>query len=122
MKLIYNAYYELPHGTASDLSTSLSWYDLKRKQREKGLRKEQLQIFTAPRPMVEIYDLAKDPHELDNVADRQEYLEEGKKLGAELLKWQKETKDHPWWKRRRPDQNDRITGFPLFPRQGFYVE
>lgn len=122
MKLIYNAYYELPHGTASDLSTSLSWYDLKREQREKGLRKEQLQIFTAPRPMVEIYDLAKDPHELDNVADRQEYLEEGKKLGAELLKWQKETKDHPWWKRRRPDQNDRITGFPLFPRQGFYVE
>lgn len=29
-KLIYNAYYELPHGTATDLSTSPSWYELKK--------------------------------------------------------------------------------------------
>ena len=72
--------------------------------------------------MVEIYDLEKDPDELVNVADRLEYLEEGQRLGVKLVEWQKVTKDHPWWKRRRPDQNDRITGFPLFPRQDFYVE
>lgn len=121
-KLIFNAYYELPHGTASDLSTSLSWYELKREQREGSLSQNQRQIFTAPRPMVEIYDLEKDPDELVNVADRLEYLEEGQRLGVKLVEWQKVTKDHPWWKRRRPDQNDRITGFPLFPRQDFYVE
>ena len=121
-KLIFNAYYELPHGTASDLSTSLSWYELKREQREGSLSQNQRQIFTAPRPMVEIYDLEKDPDELVNVADRLEYLEEGQRLGVKLVEWQKVTKDHPWWKRRRPDQNDRITGFPLFLRQDFYVE
>lgn len=121
-KLIFNAYYELPHGTASDLSTSLSWYELKCEQREGSLSQNQRQIFTAPRPMVEIYDLEKDPDELVNVADRLEYLEEGQRLGVKLVEWQKVTKDHPWWKRRRPDQNDRITGFPLFPRQDFYVE
>ena len=117
MKLIYNAYYELPHGTAMDLSSSLSWYELKREQREGRLQQQQMQIFTAPRAMVEIYDLEKDPDELDNVADIQSYVEKGKKLAQMLTEWQKETKDHPWWKRRRPDQSDRVTGFPLFPKR-----
>ena len=72
------------------------------------------QIFQCPRAMVEIYDLEKDPYELNNVADLPEYREIGEKLAAKLVKWQKDTQDHPWWKRRRSDQNDRITGFPLF--------
>lgn len=118
MKLIYNAYYNLPHGTAMDLSSSLSWYELKKAQREGVLRPDQSQIFVSPRAMVEIYDLAKDPDELDNVADISSYVVAGKKLANLLIDWQKDTKDHPWWKRRRPDQNDRITGFPLFPERG----
>lgn len=113
-KLIYNAYYHLPHGTATDLSTSLSWYELKKKQKKGELKKEQIQIFESPRPMVEIYDLEKDPYELNNVADIQAYYEEGRKLARLLTDWQTETKDHPWWRRRRADQNDRITGFPMF--------
>jgi arylsulfatase A-like enzyme len=122
-KLIYNAYYHLPHGTAMDLSSSLSWYELKKKQREEGLNPEQMQIFTAPRPMVEMYDLEKDPYELNNVADIRSYVEEGRKLARLFIEWQKETNDHPWWKRRRPDQNDRITGFPLFPgREEFWTD
>lgn len=122
MKLIFNAYYELPHGTSMDLSTSLSWYDLRDKLKKERLLKKQMQIFVSPRPMVEIYDLTKDPYELDNVADCKEYLAKGKQLKSELLKWQKDTNDHPWWRRRRPDMNDRITGFPLFPRQEFYMD
>jgi arylsulfatase A-like enzyme len=123
LKLIYNAYYEIPHGTAMDLSSSLSWYELKDKQRKGELKKEQMQIFESPRAMVEIYDLEKDPYELDNVADIQSYYKEGKKLAQLLTDWQDETNDHPWWKRRRPDQGDRITGFPLFrKRQEFWVE
>lgn len=122
-KLIYNAYYDIPHGTAMDLSSSLSWYELKKAQRNGSLKPDQSQIFIAPRPMVEIYDLKKDPDELDNVADIQSYVPEGKKLAKLLIDWQKNTKDHPWWKRRRPDQNDRITGFPMFPKRGeFWVD
>ncbi|MDR2037453.1 MAG: sulfatase [Bacteroidales bacterium] len=116
-KLIYNAYYELPHGTAIDLSTSPTWYALKKVQKEDMLTKEQRNIFICPRPMIEIYDLQKDKYELNNVADEQPYLAEGKKLVSMLLKWQKDTGDHPYWKRRRPDQNDRITGFPFYPRR-----
>lgn len=114
-KLIYNAYYDIPHGTAMDLSTSLSWYELKQKDRIGLLKKEQNQIFSAPRAMVEIYDLEKDPHELNNVADLEQYKKDGGVLSKLLHEWQLDTKDHPWWKRRRPDQSDRITGFPLFP-------
>lgn len=113
-KLIYNAYYELPHGTAADLSSSLSWYELKQQQRQGRLTKEQMQIFTTPRAMVELYNLESDPFELDNIADIQEHITEGRKLAKLLTKWQKETDDHPSWKRRRGDENDRITGFNLF--------
>lgn len=113
-KLVYNAYYSIPHGTPIDLSTSLSWYELKARQREGALKPEQSQIFADPRAMAEIYDLEKDPFELNNVADRKEYLEIGKGMAREMEKWQKQTHDHPWWKNRRGDQSDRITGFPLF--------
>ena len=120
-KLIYNAYYEIPHGTPIDLSTSPSWYSLKKQQRKGLLNKEQNQIFISPRPMVEIYDLENDPHELNNIADIQFYYNEGLKLAKLLIDWQKETEDHNWWRRRRPDQSDRITGFPMFSiRQDFW--
>lgn len=123
LKLIYNAYYQEPHGTSMDLSRSPSWYELKQKQRKGALLPEQKQIFISPRAMVEIYDLEHDPDELDNVADMQPYLAEGGKLANLLVKWQRETKDHSWWERRRPDLSDRITGFPLFSRrEGFWVE
>lgn len=121
-KLIYNAYYEWPHGTAADISTSLSWYALKRRQRERGLRKEQMQIFTAPRAMMEVYDLENDPYELENIADRQEAVLETKELARLLIVWQKETNDHAWWKRRRPDSNDRITGYPLFKKVPEFID
>ena len=54
IKLIYNAYYDIPHGTAMDLSSSLSWFELKQNQRNGTLKPEQSQIFVAPRAMVEI--------------------------------------------------------------------
>ena len=122
-KFIYNAYYELPHGTTMDLGSSLSWYDLKIAQKEGTLSKEQALLFTSPRPMIEIYDLEKDPEEFTNVADVKEYRDVGKKLAKLLVNWQKETKDHPWWMRRRCDQNDRVTGFPLYEtRPGLWAD
>ena len=116
-KVIYNAYYELPHGTAHDLSTSPSWYSLKRNLREGLLKPQQMQIFTAPRAMVEVYDLEKDPGEFVNVGDRPEYRADAEKLTRMIVDWQKKTGDHPYWKRRRPDQSDRITGLNFYPNQ-----
>ena len=41
----------------------------------------------------ELYDLAKDPHELDNLAGRMEYAATKRKLRAALDQWMKETRD-----------------------------
>jgi arylsulfatase A-like enzyme len=113
-KLIYNAYYELPHGTAADLSSSPSWYELKKWQKEGKLIGNQKQLFIAPRSMIELYDLENDPFELDNIADIPQHIPEGRKLARLLVQWQKDTDDHPFWKRKRADTNDRISGFRLF--------
>jgi arylsulfatase A-like enzyme len=45
------------------------------------------------RPAEELYDLSKDPGELNNVADRPEYAAAKKKMRAALDRWMKETKD-----------------------------
>lgn len=114
-KVIYNAYYELPHGTPHDLSTSPSWYSLRRNLREGLLEPQQMQIFTSPRAMIEVYDLENDPEELINVGDQPQYREEAEKLTRMMVEWQQKTGDHPYWKRRRPDQSDRITGLNYLP-------
>jgi len=45
------------------------------------------------RPAEELYDLKKDPAELDNVADRPEYAEAKKRLRAQLDAWMADTAD-----------------------------
>ena len=74
-KLILNAYTELPHGTAADLSNSLSWFSLLKTKDEGKLTDEQLLIFEVPRPAVELYDLINDPNEWKNLAKDNEYQE-----------------------------------------------
>lgn len=111
-KFILNSYIEWPHGTPSDLSTSPSWYELKKTQKKGELTTAQERLFECPRSAVEIYDLEKDPYELNNVADEPEYLEIGKELAGELAKWRVATGDHPSYKRRKSDGSDRVTGFP----------
>lgn len=92
-KLIYNAYYEFPHGTTADLKSSPSWHELKKQKDEGLLTKKQLQIFMAPRPVIELYDLQNDPCELNNIADIQEYTLKRSAMFNLLVQWQKETKD-----------------------------
>ena len=122
-KLIYNAYFDLPYGVTIDLGSSPSWYDLRVAKKAGTLTREQALLFETPRPMIEIYDLAEDPGETENLADVPEYREIGKVLAKKLVEWQRETRDHPWWTRRRVDQNDRVTGFPLYDsRPGLWVE
>ncbi len=60
-------------------------------------------LACAKRPAEELYDLAKDPWQLDNVAEKPEYAEAKQKLRAALDQWMKDTadpmldaKDDPW--------------------------
>jgi len=51
------------------------------------------ELCFAKRPAEELYDLAKDPGELDNVAAKPEYADARKKLRAELDRWMADTGD-----------------------------
>ena len=67
------------------------------------------------RPSEELYDLAKDPHQLTNVAGKPEYTAAQKKVRAELDRWMKETgdpratsDDDPWDKYPYFGSNEKI--------------
>jgi arylsulfatase A-like enzyme len=51
------------------------------------------QLGFAKRPAEELYDLTKDPHQVDNVANRPEYAVLKTELRAALDRWMKETQD-----------------------------
>jgi N-sulfoglucosamine sulfohydrolase len=60
-------------------------------------------LATAKRPEEELFDLRKDPQQLDNVAAKPEYAGTKRDLRAALLKWMRETHDpraassaNPW--------------------------
>jgi N-sulfoglucosamine sulfohydrolase len=92
-KLIRNLAHELPYPCAQDIFDSPSWQDiLKRAEPMLGQRSRKAYDY---RPKEELYDLAKDPDELKNVADDPAYADIRTELRSRLLKWQMATKD-PW--------------------------
>jgi hypothetical protein len=73
------------------------------------------QLGFAKRPAEELYDLAKDPHQVFNVAADPRYTSAKKKLRAALDRWMKETNDP-----RATSDSDPWDGYPYFgagPRQ-----
>jgi arylsulfatase A-like enzyme len=62
------------------------------------------------RPAEELFDLAKDPHQLENVAARPEHADAKAKLRADLDRWMKETGDP----RAESPQDDRWDRFPYY--------
>jgi N-sulfoglucosamine sulfohydrolase len=50
-------------------------------------------LATAKRPEEELYDLHKDPQQLDNVAAKPEYANTKGAMRSALLKWMDETRD-----------------------------
>ena len=113
-KLILNGYNTLP-ATVIDPSICPYWFDLVNAKRDNKLNATQSLFFEFPRPSVELYDLQKDPGELNNLAFKAEYLEVERKLMQKLRKWQKETNDIEPKDKEKPDGFDRITGMPLLP-------
>ncbi len=109
-KLISNAYIDLPHGTAADITNSPSWKSLYQLKIKDELTPTQKLLFQVPRPAFEFYDLINDPFELYNLIGSTEYQTEIEKLKKILMKWQADTNDFPPEERRRKDNTDRFTG------------
>jgi N-sulfoglucosamine sulfohydrolase len=67
------------------------------------------QLACGKRPAEELYDLTKDPYEMNNVADKAEYQKAKQELGAELDQWMRATGDP-----RAAGEDDRWDRFPYF--------
>ena len=105
-----DAYTELPLCTAADIGASPSFRALRARAKAGRLRPAQRRLFEAPRARLELYDLARDPWELDNVADDPRYAREVRRLAVVLQQWMEDSDDFPSTYRIRDDNTDRITG------------
>ncbi len=65
------------------------------------------QLAFGKRPAEELYDLAKDPYQMMNVAERPGYAEAKKKLRADLDRWMRDTDDP-----RARGEDDRWDRYP----------
>jgi N-sulfoglucosamine sulfohydrolase len=93
-KYTFNIAHQLPYPFASDLYRSPTWQSvLKSNQKIYGKRSIEAYIHRAKH---ELYDLEKDPHEINNLASDSKYEKILKELQAKVKAWQKQTKD-PWF-------------------------
>jgi N-sulfoglucosamine sulfohydrolase len=66
-------------------------------------------LATSRRPAEELYDLAKDPHQIVNVTGRAEYRTVQQRLRGDLERWMRDTKDP-----RSAGDDDRWDRFPYY--------
>ncbi len=92
-KYILNLASPLPFPFASDLYGSKTWQGVL--SRGDKLMGERNVAAYVERPREELYDLAKDPHELKNVAGDPAYAAVLKDLRGQVKEWQQRTRD-PW--------------------------
>lgn len=92
-KLIWNIAWRLEYPFASDLWDSSTWQSIYRTDKKYfGNKKVEDYLF---RPEFELYDLEKDPNELNNLASNKEFKIILKTMKNKLKDFQNKTKD-PW--------------------------
>ena len=111
-----DAYTGLPLCTAADIGASPSFLALRALAKAGRLSVAQRLLFQAPRPRIELYDLAADPWELDNVAGDPAYAKPVRELAAVLQDWIEQSGDFPASYRVRDDNTDRVTGVQFSTR------
>jgi len=92
-KLIWNIAHGLDYPFASDLWDSATW-QATLKRHDKYYAKRTVEAYLH-RPKFELYDLQKDPDEINNLADDPQHAEILNQLKTKLKAFQKRTKD-PW--------------------------
>jgi N-sulfoglucosamine sulfohydrolase len=110
-KLIRNDYNDLSSTPSADAGRGLSWQNMLKLQNAGKLSVPQQSCFLAPRPKWELFDLQRDPGELQNRFGDPAYATIRARLSAALDQWSKETGDY-MPSRRTPDEFNRVTGEP----------
>ena len=109
-KLIRNIAWGLEYPFASDLWASSTWQEVHRNEKEFfGNKKTEDYLH---RPEFELFDLSKDPNELNNLADNKDYKEVLDGLIAKMKAFQLKTKD-PWYNSWNYDPALQGTGLNL---------
>jgi hypothetical protein len=86
-KLIYNALFHLPYSPV-DFNSTPAWKSVVAAAEAGQVPAGVIPLYTGkPRPLFEVYDLVKDPNELDNLAGRPEAAEVEADLKARLQEW-----------------------------------
>ena len=93
-KLIWNVAHDLPYPFASDLWAAPTWQDRYKKGPDTLYGKRSVKDYIR-RAEFELYDLEKDPHEVNNLADSAANAELLGRMKAKLKAFQKKTQD-PW--------------------------
>lgn len=104
-----NDYTDLAHTPPADAVRSPTYQAMITAYEKDALTPEQQGTFIAPRPAEELYDVRRDPFQLNNLADTPEYDDILTKHRAALEAWSRETDDAAPTE-RRPDEFDRTTG------------
>jgi uncharacterized sulfatase len=81
--------------------------DVVLKGKDDPKRARLFELACGKRPAEELYDLARDPYQMNNVAGRTEYAEAKKELRTELDRWMKSTGDP-----RAAGEDDRWDRYP----------
>lgn len=92
-KLIYNAMPEKPNRPIADLAGSPAWASYLAMEKAGKLTPEQRQQLTPERPLLELYDLQNDPHEVRNLADDPQLTATQEQLLSRLSSWMDTTND-----------------------------
>jgi N-sulfoglucosamine sulfohydrolase len=86
-KLIYNALGQLPYWPV-DFAGDAMWKELQQMHKDGKLDSRMSQLYFSPtRPLFELYDLANDPNEFNNLAGKPEAGAIEKELKAAMQEW-----------------------------------
>ena len=86
-KLIYNALWQIPYAPV-DFAGDPFWKELQELNAAGKLSPELSRVYFSPtRPMFELYDLARDPREFDNLAAKPEAAIVERELKTALQEW-----------------------------------
>ncbi len=110
-KLIRNDYFDLPSTPSADAGRGLCWQDMLKMKNAGKLTTQQQACFLTPRPQWELFDLQRDPGELNNRIGDPAYASVRARLQRALDQWTEETGDYIPTK-RTPDEFDRVSGEP----------
>ncbi|MBI4877873.1 MAG: sulfatase [Acidobacteria bacterium] len=93
-KLIFNAAPHFPYRPAWDLADSPTWAAIQRLGRAGKLTPPQMRLLDPTRPLLELYDLERDPDEFHNLVTSPEHAGVLKDLRQRLGNWMQDTCDY----------------------------